>query len=109
MKLSNPNSMLSSRCCSATFLHPIEGRLGELDGVLGAAQRGLWIADEGVAGAKLFLERAGGCPSHRPIDGNTALVAINALLLKRIKLAGIKRAKPMAAASNVPVFAVAAA
>ena len=43
------------------------------------------------------------------MSGSSAVVAINALLLKRTKLAGIKSAKPKAAASAAPVAAAATA
>ncbi|MEO8546690.1 MAG: HAD-IC family P-type ATPase, partial [Burkholderiaceae bacterium] len=43
------------------------------------------------------------------MSGSSAVVAINALLLKRTKLAGIKSAKPNAAASTAPAVARASA
>ena len=43
------------------------------------------------------------------MSGSSAVVAINALLLKRTKLAGIKSAKPNAPASAAPAVAGAAA
>ena len=43
------------------------------------------------------------------MSGSSAVVAINALLLKRTKLAGIKSAKPKAAASTAPAVAGATA